>query len=186
MQLEQTFKNGQWLSYTNNSCRFDEFMTLYLLIFKNYIISNKNLKVYFEINEIVKALDEVILNLLNDINSPSRYEFWSLINNILIDRGFTENYLGSMGYISGLFSIFREDEDFCLKIKESSICILCNDTTSRTYYGNPLIRIYKQDLNTTSLLSLIKLKYLPSAKTCKCVSDANLICKNYKFEVVNF
>ena len=160
-------------------------MTLYLLIFKKYIYSIKYIKYYFEINEIVKELDDFALNLLNDIKSPSKYEFWTLINNIQIFRYYTENYLGSMRYISGLFSIFREDEAFCLKIKETFNCFIYNNYSSRTYYGNPLIPIYKNKLNATNLLSLINFKFLSFAKTCNSVKDSNIFCKNYNFEVVS-
>ena len=97
-------------------------MTLYLLIFKKYIVTKKNLLEYFKNNKVIELLDRVISDLLIDLDSESRYDFWSMIDDLQKDRGDTKNYFGSMGYITGLFSIFKNDEDFCLKIKEINNC----------------------------------------------------------------
>ena len=91
-----------------------------------------------------------------------------------------------MGYIIGLFSRFREDEDFCLKVKEAFNCFLGNDISSRTYYESRLIPIYKHDLNIADLFTLTDLKYLLSVKICECVIEPNISSKSYyKFEVIN-
>ena len=40
-----------------------------------------------------------------------------------IDRGVEKNTINSDGYISGLFSIFKNDNNFCLKIKSIIVVI---------------------------------------------------------------
>ena len=69
-----------------------------------------------------------------DINSESRYDFWSLIDTLNIDNDFNNNTLGQMGYINGIFSIFNEDNDFCIEIKEDSFCYLCQKKIQKHFY----------------------------------------------------
>ena len=48
-----------------------------------------------------------------------------------------------------------------------------------------LIPIYINDINSSSIRSLLILKFLPSIRTCNCINDPEYLCKNFNFEIVN-
>ena len=71
------------MAYSNNSCRFDVFMTIYLFVFKDFMESNNITNMNYDILN----LNTTINALLNDIYSEEKYKFWSFINNTQIDKG---------------------------------------------------------------------------------------------------
>lgn len=110
---------GEWLIWNNNSCRFDVLMTIYLfLFFQSNEEKNQNL-----INEGLKILHDTIKKLIDNPSSEDRYDFWSYININQIDRGEHKLEFGEMGFISGLFKLFDNNELYCLKIKKK-LCVI--------------------------------------------------------------
>ena len=183
--IDNTNLKGIWLKNINNSCRYDVLMTIYLFIFKKIIEQKQNVNEYFKTHPIIHKLDEVVYSLSIDINSESRYDFWSLIDTLNIDNDFNNNTFGQMGYISGIFSIFNEDKDFCIEIREDSFCYLCQKKFSKLFFSKFLIPIHINDIKASNIKSLLILKFLPSIRTCNCINDPEYLCKNSNFEIVN-
>jgi len=94
-------------------------MTIYLfLIFQSNEEKNQNL-----INKGLKILHDTIKKLMDNPSSEDRYDFWSYININQIDRGEHKLEFGEMGFISGLFKLFDNNELYCLKIKKK-LCVI--------------------------------------------------------------
>ena len=100
-------KKNQWLIWVNNSCRFDSLMTIYTFILYNYIENNN-----IDIKDGLLILHKSIKSLIGNPFSEERFNFWSFANNNQLDRGYKKLEFGDIGFISGLFSIFDNYENF--------------------------------------------------------------------------
>ena len=110
------------------------FITLYLFIFKRLIdikIYNNNL---ININLAIKNLHECTISLLNDIFNDAKANFRNYINTIQMDKGEEKNEINSDDYINGLFSIFKNYNDFCLEIKSINYCYCCHKMTDNKFF----------------------------------------------------
>ena len=149
---------GRWLKWINNSCRFDSIMTSYLFIFYSKNETNFNLST----NSGLKPLHKTIKALLNNVNSDDRYNFWSYVNYNQLDRGFLPLSLGEIGYITGIFKIFDDNFNYCIKIKKTIFCFSCQKKTENLFYSKCLLNINQQDLNCNELSKIINSKFLPT------------------------
>ena len=108
------------------------------------------------------------------------------INSLRIDgdNKNKSNFFNS-DYISGLFQLFKDDEDFCLKIKLQEICYFKNCVNnSKIYFYNPLIKINMDNLNLESLDAIISSIVLPSINYCSI--HKTFLYINLNFEIIGF
>ena len=123
--------NFRWLKYSHNSCRYDVFSTLYIFLLFDYINANlsimndkiKNIHVFFE--DIKKEKSENALNKLWEYCIRNKIDIEKTeINNIdlTVESGF-----GLNGAIVQLFSIFKNDYNFCIQEKRQETCQICNN-----------------------------------------------------------
>ena len=89
-------------------------------ILYNYIEKNN-----LDIKDGLLILHKSIKSLIENPFSEERFNFWSFANNYQLDKGYKKLEFGDIGYISGLFSIFDNYENFCLKILKKSTCFNC-------------------------------------------------------------
>ena len=110
--------NFQWLKYSNNSCRYDVFTTLYIFFLYDFI--DERLKKFnLHIQNIHNLMKEIRYDPIN--NSINRLWDYCIKNKIDIERteinnvnNIVESGFGSNDIIVQLFSIFKNEEDFCI------------------------------------------------------------------------
>ena len=114
-----TLTEYKWLKYASNSCRYDTFSFIYNFCLSNFINANLD---KFDNN--IKSINEIMLKIFNKPDNQNRNLLWKFcINNkidinetsienknIIIDKGFDRQ-----GFIIQLFSIFRNNDFFCIK-----------------------------------------------------------------------
>ena len=111
----------KWFTYKNNSCRYDSFITMNIFILQEYI-NNINITQFKLLNEFEKLISNVKMipdeNKRNDIwqfcidNQIGILQTMHNNSNIVLDNGY-EKY----GMICQLFSLFKNNEHFCLVSK---------------------------------------------------------------------
>lgn len=100
-----------WIKWKFNSCRYDSFITLYITTFEKYLRDKLS-----DCKILINSLNKVTLEIIQDPGAYSRFEFWRECDNYGLDvpNKFTSLYLKE-GYISGLFTIYNNNDDFCIK-----------------------------------------------------------------------
>ena len=111
----------KWIKWIFNSCRYDSFITLYITTFEKYLRDN-----LADCNMFINSLNKVALDLIHDPGSYSRFDFWKECHNYGLDvpNKFTSLYLKE-GYISGLFSIYNNNDKFYIKTDIINQCFKC-------------------------------------------------------------
>ena len=180
--ISKGINKGRWLKWTNNSCRFDAIMTLYLFLFYDENEINKE----GINNEGMKILHESISTILENPFSEDRYNFWSYANLKQLDRGEHPLNFGEIGFISGIFTIFNDNLQYCIKLKKTFICFSCMRKAESTYNNNSLISIRTDDLKNNSLSQIVNNKFLPSISTCECSVHNGLMTSNITYEILNY
>ena len=142
---KKSIVNG-WLIQRFNNCRYNAFITLFYFVYSSFIKELKD----DNINKFLIELNEMIIKLSNDISDKNYYDIIFFLqknkfdsNNYLIDEIIKEEdeekkaelikkmstnltlETTSSGYINQLFSIFKNNPNFCLQEKKYSECILC-------------------------------------------------------------
>ena len=83
----------------------------------------------------INSLNKVALELIYDTESLSRFQFWKECDNNGLDvpDKFTSLYLKG-GYISGLFTIFNNNDIFCIKTDIINQCFKCGYYKEKKIY----------------------------------------------------
>ena len=83
----------------------------------------------------VNSLNKVALDLIHSTESFSRFQFWKECDNNGLDvpNKFTSLYLKE-GYISGLFTIFNNNDIFCIKTDITNQCFKCGYYKEKKIY----------------------------------------------------
>ena len=126
--------NDKWLTNKNNSCRYDNFITIYGFCLKCILDKENIVK-----KENINMLENTFEDLLNNPDSNSKFNLWKFFAEKNIDP---ENYLlnlnknssnnnsnklglGEVGYISQLFRIYKNNENFCIYENIQYNCNYC-------------------------------------------------------------
>jgi hypothetical protein len=170
----------KWIEWKRNSCRYDTFITLYIIIFENYIkntLSNCNILIY--------SLHKSSLDLIYNINSDSRFKFWQECDTNKIDRGEPNNSMHlKEGFISGLFIIFNHNNDFCITYNINKFCYKCQYNTHINNSFSPcLINITESLIDFKDINYIISYKYQNHLTTCEECVKINI--KNHKNQYDN-
>ena len=98
----------KWIKWKFNSFRYNTFIILYITTFEKYLRNNLS-----NCNLLINSLNKVALELIYDTESFSRFKFWKECDNNGLDvpDKLTSLYLKE-GYISGLFTIFNNNDIF--------------------------------------------------------------------------
>ena len=154
---------------------------IFILVFSYYEEKNQNL-----INEGLKILHDTVKKLIDNPSSEDRYNFWSYININQIDRGEHKLEFGEMGFISGLFKLFDNNELYCLKIRKKIMCYSCSKIKEDIYYNKCLINLDNKALISKDMSQIINTKFLPSITTCECVNNSELMCSSVTYEIIKY
>ena len=148
--------NFNWLRYANNSCRYDVFITLYIFILYDYIQDNLTL-----MSETIKDIHGIKTNIKSEPNHEGINNWWlySIKQKIDIERteinnsdNIAQSGFGNNGAIVQLFSIFKNNEEFCIKEKRQEICQICNNIKEfESSYHSHLIIIDEAGLNMNNI-----------------------------------
>lgn len=109
------------MKWSSNSCRYDTFITLYIITFENYIkniLANGNI--------LINSLHACSLEMIYNKESNARFLFWKEYDENKIDG--EDNNISLFlkeGYISGLFSIYNHNIDFCISYSIKKNCLKC-------------------------------------------------------------
>ena len=168
-----------WIKWKFNSCRYDSFIILYITTFEKYLRDKLS-----DCNILINSLNKVALELIQDPGAYSRFEFWKECDNYGLDvpNKFTSLYLKE-GYISGLFTIYNNNDDFCIKTNITYQCFKCGFyNEKKNIYSKCLINLTEELLNFNSLNNIISYKYQFSLTTCDECINKNLSDKQDKYK----
>ena len=142
-------------------------MTLYLMVFKPFI-ENKDKYEYLKSKVLLNKLDSCVSNvILSPDNIEERLKFWSFIDSLKLDHDSESSLFGESGYISGLFQIFHNNQDFCMEIEKLSKCVICDKETKSYYFENCLLSINNGNINVCSIEKILNLKYAIGITNCE-------------------
>ena len=181
IDIDQKSKSN-WLKWINNSCRYDSLLTLYLLVFKNYI-DLKDKYEYLSKFALINKLDTTINILMKDPESEERFKLWSYYDFLKLDTNSNKSLFGEEGYITGLFKIFENNNDFCLVYEKISKCIICLKEEKNNLFYNPLIPLDINIINIGNLEKIINYKFSLSIVECKI--DKLISCQ-IKYNIINY
>ena len=140
-KIENDFKkvkiSDKWLKQKINNCRYNAYTTLFYFIYSSFIKDSEE-----KDNHLLTELNDLVLNLAQDVSDKNYNEIVVFLqknnidsNNALIDQiirekdeekkaKLIENMQANLpidnfssGYIVQLFSIFKNNTNFCLKEK---------------------------------------------------------------------
>ena len=117
-------------------------MTLYLFGIKPFI-DNLNDNNYLKDKELLYKLNETVDILKNNPNDECKENYWSYIDNKRLDGDNEQvSFFGEFGYITGLFRTFKDNINFCLKIRLNEKCMFNNWISKNIeYFYDTLIKI---------------------------------------------
>ena len=105
------------------------------------------------VNTLINDLIDIITKIIIEKNENYKFEFWKKLidSKIDIDKSDKDGF-NKMGFISQLFTIFKENEYYCIKERKRLHCNKCNkDFIIKEYTNNPLIEIQKEHLEYDSI-----------------------------------
>lgn len=182
---------NKWFIWHNNSCRYDSFVTIFYYILNNYLkIFEKDLNMH------IKYLLNNMENIQNKINSNEFIDsIWKyMINNnidilkskvknnklVIEDGGFYK-----VGYINQIFSIFNNNELFCIRLEKNEICKNCNFKNNSIEYKNLFCRIDQNNIAFNTLKGII-LNNIPENNSIKCQNcNLSLNTKSINYNIYN-
>ena len=129
-------------------------MIIYTFVLYNYIEKNNK-----DIKDGLLILHNSIKSLIENPFREERFNFQSFANNNQLDRGYNKLEFGDIGYISGLFSLFDNYENFCIKILKKSACFNCKKEMENYLEMKSLISISSDDTNFQDISHIINAKY---------------------------
>ena len=166
--------NINWIKYKTNSCRYDSFLTLF-----SFSIDDKYLKNSIESNcKLINTCKELLKNPDNHI----RFYFWKYLSDLNLDINNTnknEDNYKKFGYISQLFSILNDNENFCILEEKILSCNKCNkDYNNLPFYRRPLIIISSDNLDYKDISSIfIDKKYTEAIESCPNCANTKFLIK---------
>ena len=186
-QITETNYNNihkSWLINSQNSCRYDVFITLY-----GFCIKDTLYKENYKFNDIFNTLNLTFEDLIENPLSNSKFALWEYFYQQKIDPidylkntsnkdclNNNSNCVGLEGYIAQLFIIFKGDNTFCIYEKKQIICQFCNNIIETPNNAiNQFIQISKNDLIYTGIEEsfLNKLKTDSMEFCSNCQKDIN-------------
>ena len=155
------------------------------------------LKLSSEINE-KKYLDLIIFLQRNkyDVNNSLIDKIINEDDNekksILIDQMNKDNSIdfNSSGYVAQLFSLFKNNEQFCLIETKNTECILCGKKISeKVKDSSPFIFIKKDYINENHIYNILLNKYKEIySYDCECRkgSKEDVLCTKIKYNIESY
>ena len=178
-----TNDENYWLTTLNNSCRYDAFISMFALSIKQ----NKNPFVNTLINDLIDIITKIII----EKNENYKFEFWKKLidSKIDIDESDKDGF-NKMGFIAKLFTIFKENEYYCIKERKRLHCNKCNkDFIIKEYTNNPLIEIQKEYLEYDSINTIyIDKQFSDDIELCPICSKKNNFSKktcNIYYDIIS-
>ena len=89
--------------------------------------------------------------------------FWSIINDFNLDsigRSDEKNGYKDSFPVSNIFSWYRNDENYCIKLKEDTTCLSCGFNNSEIIYLFPLIPITLKNMNFNTLTEILLIYFI--------------------------
>ena len=120
---------------------------------------------------------------MNDPESEERFKLWSYYDFLKLDTNSNKSIFGEEGYITGLFKIFENNNDFCLEYEKISKCIICFIEEKNILFYNPLIALDINIINIGNLGKIINYKFSMSIEECKI--DKLISCQ-IKYNIINY
>lgn len=186
-------KNFRWLSYNENSCRYDVFIAFYTFYIFDFMSKN-----YLLLNFRLKEIHDIISEIKKKPILEKRNMFWKYCIDKKIDILETEindsniiinNDFGINGFIIQLFSIFKNIEYFCIKEKRLELCQICSRTKefSETF-NTHLITINENNIKLSNIESILTYSLIFDGLTkCDfCNFDDNLLTCRISYEIVEY
>ena len=207
---KKSIKDG-WLLQRFNNCRYNAFITLFYFTYSSFI---KELK-EDNTNKLLIELNELVLKLVDDTNDKNYYEIIIFLqknkfdaNNFLIDEIINEDDdekkaeliekmntnlnidTTSSGYINQLFSVFKNNQDFCLKEKKYSECILCGRKNIEIIdESQPFLYVNSNNISLKNIFNILleecKEKYIYDCP-CRINEKEDLLCNKVKYSIESY
>ena len=207
---KKSIVNG-WLIQRFNNCRYNAFITLFYFVYSSFI---KELKDDNK-NKFLIELNEMIIKLSKDISDKNYYDIIFFLqknkfdsNNYLIDEIIKEEdeekkaelikkmstnltlETTSSGYINQLFSIFKNNPNFCLQEKKYSECILCGRKNLELIKEiQPFIYVNKNNIFLKNIFNILleecKERYIYDCQ-CRRNEKEDLICTKVKYTIESY
>ena len=213
-KLENDFNkvkiSDKWLKQKINNCRYNAYITLFYFIYSSFVkdLDEKD-------NHLLTELNKLILNLAQDVSDKNYNNIVIFLqknnidsNNNLIDQIIRENDEEkkaklienmqanlaidnfSSGYIVQLFSIFKNNPNFCLKEKKFSECIICGKKNSELVDDSkPFIYVNKENIKLKNIFNILleecKEKYIYDCE-CRKNSSEDLLCTKVKYMIESY
>ena len=208
--VEKKNISQEWLKQKFNNCRYNAFITLFYFNFSSYIKDNeeKNTMHLKELNELIIRLSEDVndKNYLDIIIYLQKNKFDTnnfLIDNIIKEKDEEKKLLlidkmntnidvdtTSSGYINQLFSIFNNNDNFCLKESKSTECILCGKKDIEYIKeSKPFLYINNTNINDTHIFNILLTRCTEKyTYDCECRKDSSedLLCTKVKYNIESY
>ena len=113
-----------FLKYNLYSCRYDSYFLLQSFVFNPYIDKN-DIKLNHESSKSLKKVGDILLKLNKDELDDG---FWEIMENYNLDSigiSSKENGYKNLFPISNIFNWIKNEDLFCIKYKENTICNSC-------------------------------------------------------------
>ena len=182
----------KWLKYSSNSCRYDTFSFIYNFCLSNFINSNLD-----KLNNKIKEINDIMLKLFDKPDNQNRNILWKYcINNkidinetsidnknLIVDKGY-----GREGYIIQLFSIFRNNEYFCIKERRKETCLLCNNIKNFNITNHDfLLIINESNIRLQNIQLILNYSLILSYETCElCNLGKNFPTCQINYEIISY
>ena len=163
-----------------NNCRYNAFITIFCFTISSYLINKKD-STLKDLNE----FNNLVLKLANEVNEKNYIDLIIFlqknkydVNNALIDKIINEEDdekkalliaqmnndnsidFNSSGYVAQLFSLFKNNELFCIIESKNTECILCGKKiTENVKDSPPFIFIKKDYLNEKHIYNILLNRY---------------------------
>ena len=163
----------------------------------------------------LKELNELIIRLSEDVNDKNYLDIIIYLqknkfdtNNFLIDNIIKEKDeekklllidkmntnidvdTTSSGYINQLFSIFNNNDNFCLKESKSTECILCGKKDIEYIKeSKPFLYINNTNINDTHIFNILLTRCTEKyTYDCECRKDSSedLLCTKVKYNIESY
>ena len=200
----------EWLKQKFNNCRYNAFITLFYFNFSSFIMDNEE-----KSTSQFKELNNLIIRLSEDVNEKNYIDIITYLqknkydsNNFLIDTIIKEEDeekkqllmdkmkknndidTTSSGYINQLFSIFNNNDNFCLRESKSTECILCGKKDIEYITeARPFLYINNTNIKETHIFNILLTRYKEKyTYDCKCRKDSleDLLCTKVKYNIERY
>ena len=175
-----------FLSWKNNSCRYDVFFYLF-----TYII----LPTIDKIDKFENDNINILKNISKELYSGNKRIFdggiWNLLNNYktkFFDLTTSEKKYKQFNSFLQCINILMNDPLFCIKYTTIEGCSLCNYQTTKNNYFQPFVEINEQDLkdniDLNTKLNIIFQNISSTCMNCGYAKDGKIINKDTYYKII--